>query len=55
MTLYFEEEGEYMLPLECRKAAEEVIEAALDIIGCPYEAEVSILLTMNEQIQNSGE
>ena len=51
MTLYFEEEGEYMLPLECRKTAEEVIEAALDIIGCPYEAEVSILLTMNDQIQ----
>lgn len=51
MTLYFEEEGEYRLPLECRRTAEEVIWAALDIIGCPYEAEVSLLLTMNEQIQ----
>ncbi|MEZ3487288.1 MAG: rRNA maturation RNase YbeY [Lachnospiraceae bacterium] len=51
MTLYFEEEGEYTLPLKCREQAEGVIEAALDILGCPYEAEVSLLLTMNEQIQ----
>lgn len=51
MTLLYEEEGELSLPLECQKIAETVIDAALDYVGCPYEAEVNLLLTMNEQIQ----
>lgn len=51
MTLYFEEEGEITLPLACRETAEKVIETALDLTGCPYEAEVSLLLTMNVQIR----
>ncbi len=51
MTLYFEEEGELTLPLPCREIAEEVIETALDLTGCPYEAEVSLLLTMDTQIR----
>ncbi len=51
MTLYFEEEGELTLPLSCREIAEEVIETALDLTGCPYEAEVSLLLTMDAQIR----
>ena len=51
MTLIFEEEGSLLLPLNCKELAEEVIDAALDYVGCPYEAEVNLLLTMNEQIQ----
>ena len=51
MTIYFEEEGELALPLACREIAEKVIETALDLTGCPYEAEVSLLLTMDTQIQ----
>ena len=51
MTLIFEEEGELTLPLECEELAEKVINAALDYVGCPYETEVNLLLTMNEQIQ----
>lgn len=51
MTLYFEEEGELTLPLACREIAENVIETALDLTGCPYEAEVSLLLTMDVQIR----
>lgn len=51
MTLYFEEEGELTLPLACREIAEKVIETALDMTECPYEAEVSLLLTMDAQIQ----
>ena len=51
MTLLYEEEGTLSLPLDCQKLAEEVIDAALDYVGCPYEAEVNLLLTMNEQIQ----
>lgn len=51
MTLYFEEEGELTLPLSCREVAEEVIETALDMAGCPYEAEVSLLLTMDVRFE----
>ena len=51
MTLLYEEEGDLILPLECKELAEKVIDAALDYVGCPYEAEVNLLLTMNEQIQ----
>lgn len=51
MTLNFEEEGSVALPLECKSLALAVIEAALDQIGCPYEAEVNLLLTTNEEIR----
>lgn len=50
MTVYFEEEGALALPVNAKEIAEEVVEGALDYIGCPYEAEVNLLLTMNEQI-----
>ena len=50
MTLYFEEEGSLKLPFEAKELAEDVITEALDYIGCPYETEVSLLLTMNEEI-----
>ena len=50
MTLYYEEEGELKLSLPCEELARTVIEAALDDVSCPYEAEVNLLLTMNEQI-----
>ena len=51
MTLYFEEEGEARLPIECEKIARQVIETTLDYAGCPYEWEVSLLLTQNEEIR----
>ena len=51
MTLYFEEEGDLSLPLKCREIAKKVVETALDVLNCPYEAQVSLLLTMNAQIQ----
>lgn len=50
MTLYFEEEGAVILPLDCEKTGRVAVETALDILGCPYEAEVSLLLTTNEEI-----
>ena len=37
MTLYFEEEGEIKLPLECETLAKKVVEEALDYVNCPYE------------------
>ena len=50
MSLYFEEEGAVKLPLPCEELAGKVIEAALEYVGCPYEAQVNLLLTTNEQI-----
>ncbi len=55
MTLLFEEEGDLALPLDCKSLAERVIEAALDYEGCPYEAEVNLLLTMNQEIQEMNQ
>ena len=51
MTLFFEEEGELKLDLPCKELAEKVINAALDYADCPYETEVNLLLTMNDEIQ----
>lgn len=54
MTLYFEEEGELTLGIDCEAIAEKVIETALDYLGCPYEAEVNLMLTMNQQIHETN-
>ena len=51
MSLYIEEEGGSKLPLEERKLAEQVIDAVLDYLGCPYETEVNLLLTTDEVIR----
>ena len=51
MTLLFEDEGELELGLNCQELARQVIEAALDYAECPYEVEVNLLLTMNDEIQ----
>lgn len=50
MSLYFEEEGDVVLPIDAKEIAELVINAALDYIDCPYEAEVNLLLTTDEEI-----
>lgn len=50
MSFYYEEEGELTLPFDCEELGKIVAEGALDYIGCPYEAQVNLLLTMNEQI-----
>ncbi len=51
MTLYFEEEGTEELPLPCEALAREVAEAVLDDAGCPYEAEVTLILTTDCEIR----
>lgn len=50
MTLYFEDEGDLQLDLDCEALARTVIEEAIDYESCPYEAEVNLLLTMNDEI-----
>lgn len=51
MTIYFEEEGDVTLDLPCEELANKVILAALDYEECPYEVEVNLLLTDNQEIQ----
>lgn len=55
MTLLFEEEGDLILPLECESLAQKVIEAAVDYVNCPYETEVNLLLTMNDEIHEMNQ
>ncbi len=51
MTLYLEEEGETVLPFDAEALAKRVVDGALDHLQCPYEAEVSLLLTTDPQIR----
>lgn len=55
MTLLFEEEGNLTLPLACESLAARVVEAALNYVNCPYEAEVNLLLTMNDEIHEMNQ
>ena len=55
MTLIFEEEGELKLDLPCEELARKVIEEALDYIQCPYESEVNLLLTLNDEIREMNQ
>ena len=51
MTLEFENESGTELGLPLEETARMVIEAALDELKCPYEAEVSLLITDNARIR----
>ena len=50
MSLYLETEGTVDLPFDAEETAALVADAALEYIGCPYEAEVDLLLTHDEEI-----
>lgn len=51
MTLLFEDEYGKLLPFEAEELARRVAEHCLDYEGCPYEAQVSLLLTDNTTIR----
>lgn len=50
MSLYIEKEGTTALPFDEKETAELVVNAALEYAGCPYEAEINLLLTTDEEI-----
>ena len=50
MTLNIDKEYLGELGFDYEKIAKEVVEAALDFEKCPYEAEVSLVLTTDEEI-----
>ena len=51
MTLHFENESETDLGFDPEKLSAEVMEGALDYLECPYEADISLLLTQSSQIR----
>lgn len=51
MTLYIEEEGTVILPFDVKETAELMAETVLEYEDCPYEAEVNLLLTDDEEIR----
>lgn len=52
MTIEIEYEAEQQLDLPYEEIIREVIEASLDYEGCPYESQVSVVLTDNESIRS---
>lgn len=51
MSLHIEKEYNCSLEIDYEKIARLVTEAVIDEEGCPYECQVSLLLTDNEHIQ----
>lgn len=51
MRIYLENEGELELGLEYLEIADKVAEAVLDQEECPYESQIELLLTDNEEIR----
>lgn len=51
MTFQFEFEAEQVFDFDYKACMEKVIEQALDYENCPYEVEINIVITNNEQIR----
>lgn len=54
MTIFLESETEKVLPFDAEEVAKRVIEETLQKEGCPYEVEVNIILTTNDEIQKTN-
>lgn len=50
MTLNFDNESSTDLHFEPEELAEQVIEASLEVLNCPFEAEVNLLLTTAQEV-----
>ncbi len=50
MTFNIDVETEKELGIEYKKITEDIINATLDFENCPYESEVNIILTSNDEI-----
>lgn len=50
MTVNIDYESDYKLAFDYEKLIHEVIREALDFEECPYETEVNVILTTNEEI-----
>ena len=52
MTITIEYETEKQLGIDYERIIREIIEESLEYEGCPYEAEISVLITSNEEIRS---
>lgn len=52
MTITFEYEAEQQLAFDYEKLIKSVISACIDYENCPYETDISILLTSDEEIRS---
>lgn len=51
MTLYIDNECSVEFPFDTEEIAKKVIEQAISYVKCPYDTEVNILITDNEEIR----
>ena len=51
MTIHIEEEVSIPFSFDYKSLTDRVINGAMDYVECPYEAEVNVLFTDNESIQ----
>ena len=51
MTLLIEKEYEGEIAVDCTHYANLVAEKVLDMEGCPYETQINLVLTDNQEIQ----
>lgn len=51
MTIFVENETDYVFPFDPEKVAGQVVLEVLEEESCPYETEVNILITDNEGIR----
>lgn len=51
MTFYVENETGCLFPFDTETLVQQVCEAVLDAEGCPYEAEINVLITDDEGIR----
>lgn len=51
MTITIEYEAEKKLELPYKKIIQEIVEEALEYEGCPYESEINVILTDNQEIR----
>ena len=51
MTLQIDSETDREIGIEYEELAKKVVQKVLDMEGCPYDAQVNLVLTDNEEIQ----
>ena len=54
MTLWLENEGEYSFDFSCEDIAAQVIRETMHQENCPYEVEVTLVLTDSEDIRRAN-
>ncbi len=51
MSVYIENETEIDIPKRFEEIVNEIIEASIDYVKCPYECEINVIFTDNDGIQ----